>query len=330
MRVRAAAVAPSVAVLSMVVFGSFGSAGAAAAARAALTPAAGLLDGQSVVVSGAGFDPDVQVGMAECLTGTVGTAECDPAGVHFTTTDGSGSFSTPVRVTRVINVAGSLTDCATPGACVLGLQETPDPAVTATVAISFADVPIPAPSVKVSPSIDLADQQEVQVAGLGFTPGATVALLECPFGSTVVSACDLSTILITTADPTGAIAAAYRVVRVITANGASLDCAAPSGCQLSAGNVDDFDQRTLVPIAFANLPVPSPGAPAPVGPPASPIGAAPVATLAMTGTTPGPLVALGGGLLAGGLVAMLAATGFGRRRRAPFRADRAFGHDHVR
>src|SRR5580658_6957164 len=106
MRVRAAAVAPSVAVLSMVVFGSFGSAGAAAAARAALTPAAGLLDGQSVVVSGAGFDPDVQVGMAECLTGTVGTAECDPAGVHFTTTDGSGSFSTPVRVTRVINVAG--------------------------------------------------------------------------------------------------------------------------------------------------------------------------------------------------------------------------------
>jgi hypothetical protein len=137
------------------------------------------------------------------------------------------------------------------------------------------------------------------------------------------------TILIVTADPTGAVDTAYRAVRVITVNGASLDCAAPTACALSAGNIDDFDQRSLVAVSFAGLPVPGPGAPPPVGPAAAAPPPAPVATLAMTGSTPGPLVAVGGGLLALGLFAMLGATGLGRRRRIPFRADRPFGHDRV-
>ena len=322
MRMRGAVVLPGFALASLFAFGAFGVAGAAGTVSAAVTPASGLLDGQSVVVSGTGFDPGVQVGMAECQSGSVDTTGCDLAGTTFTTTDGSGSFSTSFHVTRVIDVAGSLTDCATAGACVLGLEETSDPAVTATVALSFADVPIALPTVTVSPSTDLVDQQAVQVAGLGFTPGATVALLECPAGSSAVGACDFSTILIVTADPTGAIATPYKAVRVVTVDGSSLDCAAPAACSLSAGNVDDFAQRTLVPIAFAGLST-APGGPAPVAPPAPPTPPAPVATLAMTGSTPGPLVVVGGGLLALGLAAMLVATGFAGRRRAPSRADRA-------
>jgi len=306
-------------------FGPAGAAGAASAASASVTPAAGLLDGQSVTVTGAGFDPDAQVGLAECLTGMVGTAECDLAGDRFVTTDASGSFSSAFRVTRVITVGGSLTDCATAGACVLGLEETADAAVTATVALSFADVPIVAPTVTVSPATDLADQQVVQVAGSGFTAGASVALLECPAGSTVVSACDFSTILIVTADATGAVDTTYRAVRVITVGGASLDCAAPAACALSAGNVDDFDQRSLVAISFASLQTPPPTTPAPPALTSSaPTSSAPVPTLAMTGSSTASLVVVGGGLLLVGLIVMLAATGFGTLRRGPL------GHDQGR
>jgi hypothetical protein len=326
MRLRAAAVVPVVALVSVFAFGWFGAAGAAGAASGAVTPTAGLLDGQSVTVTGAGFDPDAQVGMAECLTGTVGTAECDLAGDRFVTTDASGSFSSAFRVTRFINVGGSLTDCATAGACVLGLEETDAP-VTATVPLSFADVPIVAPTVTVNPSTDLVDQQVVQVAGSGFTAGATVALLECPAGSTAVSACDFSTILIVTADATGAIDTPYSAVRVITVGGASLDCATPAACVLSAGNVDDFDQRILAAISFASLLAPPSGVPAPVGPPAAPTPPAPIPTLAMTGSSSASLVLVGGGLLVAGLLTMLAASGFGMLRRGPFRAGRPFGHD---
>jgi hypothetical protein len=289
-----------------------------------VTPAGGLLDGQSVTVTGAGFDPEAQVGLAECLTGAVGPATCDVTGDRFATTDASGSFSSAFRVTRVINVAGSLTDCATAGACVLGLEEPADPAVTATVPLSFADVAIVAPTVTVSPSTGLVDQQVVQVAGSGFTVGSTVALLECPAGSTEVSACDLSTILIVTADTTGAIATPYKAVRVITVGGTGLDCSAPAACVLSAGNVDDFDQRSLVAISFAGLAAPPPTPPTAPTPPAT------VPTLAVTGSSPASLVVVGGALLTGGLIIMLGATGFGRLRRGSFGAGRPFGHDQGR
>jgi hypothetical protein len=104
----------------------------------------------------------------------------------------------------------------------------------------------------------LIDHQSVQVEGTGFTPRASIALVECEKGSATASDCDLSTILIVTADPNGNVESTYQVTRVINVDGSSLDCAAPQGCALGAGNVDDYAQRSVVPVSFANAPIPIP------------------------------------------------------------------------
>jgi hypothetical protein len=315
MRCRTAMVLRAMALATLVALSLSGVATATGLVTASANPASGLLDGQTITLSGTGFDPLAQVGMVECLTGTTGTAQCDLAGLRFTTTDASGSLSSQFTVTRVINVGGVLTDCATPNACVLGLEETDDPAVSATIALSFADVPIVAPVVTVDPSSGLLDAQAVAVEGSGFTPEATVALLECPAGSVLVSDCDFSTVLFVHADGGGMVSTAYGVVRVITVGGSSLDCAEPLACVLSVGNVDDFDQRSLVALSFAEVAIPAPvtaPGPPPAAPSASPPAPAPVGVLAMTGFAPGPLVGLGGGLLLAGMTALRV----GRRRRS--------------
>ena len=315
MRCRTAMVLRAMGLATLVVLSLPGVAGATGLVTASANPASDLLDGQTITLTGTGFDPVAQVGMVECLTGATGTAQCDLVGLRFTTTDASGALSSQFTVTRVINVDGALTDCATPNACVLGLEETDNSVVSVSVPLSFEDVPIVAPVVTADPSSGLLDAQAVAVRGSGFTPGATVALLECPASSVLVSDCDFSTGLFVDADGGGTVSTTYRVVRVITVSGTSLDCAEPLACVLSVGNVDDFDQRGLIALSFANAPIPSPIAapgpppPAPSAPPPTP---APVGILAMTGFAPGPLVAFGGGLV----VAGMSAVWIGRRRRS--------------
>jgi hypothetical protein len=313
MRCRTAMVLRAMALATLVVLSQSGVAAAAGSVTASANPSSDLLDGQTITLSGTGFDPAAQVGMAECLTGATGTAQCDLAGLRFTTTDASGSLSSQFTVTRVINVGGVLTDCATPNACVLGLEQTDNAAVSVSVPLSFEDVPIVAPVVTVDPSSGLLDAQAVAVEGSGFTPGATIALLECPAGSVLVSGCDFSTGLFEQADGAGMVGTTYGVVRVITVGGASLDCAGPPTCVLSVGNVDDFDQRSLVPLSFAAAPIPSPVA-APGPPPAAPSAPAPapIGVLAMTGFAPAPLISFGGGLAVAGTGAIVV----GRRRRS--------------
>jgi hypothetical protein len=258
MRFRSATVLGTFAFAALVALGVPGATGAVTSVTGSATPATNLLDGETISVSGVGFDPNAQVGIAECLTGATEPGQCDLTGVSFTTTDGSGSFSIEFNVTRFINVGGAITDCAALNSCVLGMEETANTSLSVTVGVSFENIPVVPPTVQVNPSANLIDRQSVQVEGTGFTPRASIALVECESGSTAISDCDLSTILIVTADPSGNMESTYQVARVINVNGSSLDCAAPTGCALGAGNVDDYLQRSVVPISFANAPVPRP------------------------------------------------------------------------
>jgi hypothetical protein len=284
------------------------------------TPATNLVDGQVITVTGAGFDVEAQVGVAECLTGAVDSTECDLQGVHFAMTDGTGSFTLQYEVTRVINVNGVLTDCAMPDACVLGLAESANPSVPVSVPISFENVPILQPVVGVNPSTDLQDGTTVEVSGSGFTPGATIALLECPESGLAVSACDFSTGLFVPADASGSLEVSYRVVRDITSDGTDLDCSVPATCVLSVGNVDDFDQRSVVAISFATQVTPTPTTP-PTAVQPGPSGASGPPTtstnqLAMTGFAPWGLLRFGGGLVVVGLLGLSGGLrGRGSRRR---------------
>lgn len=254
-RRHSAVVLGAVALAALVTLAGPGVSGAAGAAAGSATPAVNLLDGQTISLTGTGFDPAVQVGMTECLSGAVGIDQCDLADIRYANTDNSGSFSTDFRVTRVIDVAGTLTDCAAPDACVVGIEETTNHAVTATASISFENLPMVPPAVTVDPAANLATGQMVEVIGAGFTPLASVAVLECPANSALISDCDFFTMLFVKADGGGTVDTEYPVVQVISVNGSNVDCATALACVLSVGNVDDFAQRSVVPISFGTPPI---------------------------------------------------------------------------
>jgi len=258
MRFRSAKVLATLVFATLVGLGRPFATGAVTLVSGSASPATNLLDGETIAVSGAGFDPNTQVGIAECLSGATEPAQCDLTGVSFATASVSGSFSIQFNVTRFINVGGAIIDCAAPNSCVLGMEETSNISLSVTVGISFENLPVVSPSIQVDPSTNLIDHQSVQVEGTGFTSRASIALVECTNGSTAVSDCDLSTILIVRTDPNGDLDSPYQVARIIDVNGSTIDCAALMGCELGVGNVDDYLQRSVVPISFANAPVLTP------------------------------------------------------------------------
>jgi hypothetical protein len=91
------------------------------------TPSTGLVDGQSITISGTGFTPNVQVAAAECGAGTVGTQSCDLGNVVYGTSDGSGDASISFTVHASLSTATGTIDCTTgAGACVVGLANLND------------------------------------------------------------------------------------------------------------------------------------------------------------------------------------------------------------
>jgi hypothetical protein len=107
----------------------------------AAVPDTGLADGQSVNVTGSGFSANTEVAMVECQPGAVSEEGCDLNTVVIVNSDGSGDFTTPYNVTRIINVGdeGPTTtqiDCAK-AACVLGAADIEDFSVSAFTPLSF-------------------------------------------------------------------------------------------------------------------------------------------------------------------------------------------------
>ena len=147
-------------------------------------PSTGLDDGQHIQASGSGFDPGVQVGIAECEAGVTSEADCYLQDVVFATTDQNGSFTTSFEVARVIEVGpvvigatgGSLIDCAQADACVLGAAQLSDSSKAAIVPIGF-DPSLPAP-IPLQVSIQLA-RGTIQIAPDGsITLSGTVSCNE--------------------------------------------------------------------------------------------------------------------------------------------------------
>jgi hypothetical protein len=70
-----------------------------------VNPNTGLLDGQSVSVTGSGFTPFSGVAMVECEDHATGAAQCDLSSELEVGTDGSGSFATTYTVSRVLEIS---------------------------------------------------------------------------------------------------------------------------------------------------------------------------------------------------------------------------------
>jgi Neocarzinostatin family len=109
--------------------GSGSGSGSSTCGPATLTasPNSALVDGQTISVTGSGFPPNSEVGLTECKLGA-GLLGCALDSALELGTNGSGSFSTPFTVSRIIEISSKSGEvdknfnCA-PGRCFLGAAE---------------------------------------------------------------------------------------------------------------------------------------------------------------------------------------------------------------
>ncbi|HXQ58491.1 MAG TPA: neocarzinostatin apoprotein domain-containing protein, partial [Acidimicrobiales bacterium] len=206
-------------------------------------PSTGLLDGQTITVSGTNFNPDAEIGLAECPAGqtTVEPSNCLPG--TLIGADGSGSFSSSYTVTRILSGPAGAIDCAQPSACVLTAINLNDPSQSASTPISFQDIVIIPPVLAASPSTGLVDGQSITVSGKGFRPHHRYALSECVAGSTDGSECvatnGLGNVTSVTAKGSGRFTTTIQVARVLTLVSGTVDCAQAPGCVIGAIDEDN-------------------------------------------------------------------------------------------
>jgi hypothetical protein len=111
------------------------------------------------------------------------------------------------------------------------------------------------PVVTVTPSTNLVDLQQVNVTGSGFSANAQIGTVQCRTGAVGQADCDLSTLVYAQADANGAFTLTRYVRRLIGVNAKTVDCGAPSGCILGAGNVANLSEANGQTIFFnPNIP----------------------------------------------------------------------------
>ena len=106
------------------------------------------------------------------------------------------------------------------------------------------------PTVHAKPSTGVADGQVIAVTGAGFSPGATIAVIECQSGATGPSGCDLSTLHTTTATSTGTFSTPFIASRYLNIFPTRVDCAVAHACILGAANFANIAQAASTPLTF--------------------------------------------------------------------------------
>jgi lysophospholipase L1-like esterase len=216
-------------------------------------PDTGLLDGQSVTVTGSGFPPSDFIPLIECQSFATRDSQCEFELEGFAQTDQTGAFSTSMNVARLLETGTTTIDCAQRQACEIAAANEEADTIEASTPVTFKDVPLP--TLAVTPATDLSDGQNVTVTGANFDPGSTVTFTECPLGQAdFLYGCDSDTTGQAMAGPTGTFTTTYSVARILTTNGGlgggTVDCAVAPGCVLAAlGNVDN-DIEALTPLSF--------------------------------------------------------------------------------
>jgi hypothetical protein len=128
--------------------------------------------------------------------------------------------------------------------------------LVATVVLVQAGSPASAqPRVRVHPTTDLVDQQQVRVAvsGFPFEPGGEnrIAVIQCAAEATDVTGCGDFTSINSDLDARGSVRTRYRVSRILrTPALGTIDCAAaPQRCLIVVATLD-LTQIITVPISF--------------------------------------------------------------------------------
>jgi hypothetical protein len=172
--------------------------------------------------------------------------------------------------------------------------------VAATVGVGALLFTAPAlaasPTISVSPSSGLTNGQSVTVKLSGFTPKASVAVIECSplVAQDKQAACDTAGVKVLTTDASGAATTPFTVKtgQIGTASGST--CPGQGGvCLITAANTANQAENTSAQVTFASAASPS-ASPTPVPGATTPTTGKPLLGEILVASA---LVVLGGGLL---------------------------------
>jgi hypothetical protein len=232
-----------------------------AAPSLSATPSTGLVQGDTVTVTGTGFPAGDRIGIVQCKLVTDGPIGCNLSTLVYSTADASGSFSASFVPRRILYVDGTPVDCADLDACKIGAGSVADQTQGADAAIQFdpAVPPPPPPSITVTPDTGLLDGQTVTVTGANYEPDSNFGVIQCvePPESDG-SNCSFDTLTFVGTDASGSFTTSFQVVRTITSLGATTDCADPGACVIGAGP-GPSGQGDTAPVQFdPSIPPPPP------------------------------------------------------------------------
>lgn len=205
-------------------------------------PATGLVDHQLISVSGVGMFPGRGIEIEQCVNGTLSYETCDFSTQTFVQTGPTGGFQTQWAAHRILYLNGVPVDCASnPGTCVVFAGDYPgEGSDSATAPLAFkTTVPPVVQTLAVVPSTGLRDHQLVQVSGTGYTPGASIGIIQCQAGSSLNNGfgCDYSTFQTATGGLSGKFLITFAVHRLLSAGSTTpVDCAKPNACVIEAAN----------------------------------------------------------------------------------------------
>lgn len=125
-------------------------------ATIAVEPSAGLVDRQTVTVTGEGFGPSTSFGAAQCdpsVGPDAGTDACDLSTARLTSTDAAGQVELTMPVRRIITVQGREVDCALEPCTIGGATlsgTTPIEAASAPISFDPSVPPVPRLTIEVT------------------------------------------------------------------------------------------------------------------------------------------------------------------------------------
>ena len=146
----AVAIALVVAMGAMLIAGDLAGAGpispTVGGAAIVASPSTGLIDGQTIAVTGTGFPASAYVAIIQCHEGSVTSSGCDMRTLGYFTAGTDGSIATATMVRSNISTADGSFDCSAPEACHLGVGVVPDGNPSATAPIQVAPFSLTLPT----------------------------------------------------------------------------------------------------------------------------------------------------------------------------------------
>lgn len=236
-------------------------AGAAVTPKAKATPNTGLQNASVVSITGSGFTPSTKVDILQCnhTVATTMAAACSLSNIATATPSATGVLP-PTNFTVATGTIGNGTCSTSTGAptanntCYIIVANPSNTADAALAKITF----FYGPYARVKPSTGLVNAQVVTVSGGGFTPSASLAIVECnhTIKTTGQAACATGSPKLVTATKAGAIpSTSFTVATGTIGNGScvtSTSKTADNSCYLAVANIANTAQAALAHIEFQN------------------------------------------------------------------------------